>query len=781
MKQTNRFVFDMLDQDAPDAVRDKIFRAGLPVSATVASGAGSCGAVDVKVPFVHQVLKNMFLFPDTDEAPAVKDVVFRAYGDKIMRITCVGATCSACGAPKVDAVLALPDDAANPMLSFAADLKQTPLSVEKLNGTEEGWVIKDATGAKRAYINTKQEKREIWSDLQPEPPLVFEASVYPDGKTEVPFAGYDTFFPHQNESFSLGYVERDGATDRWLYSLKSLPGEKYAGTGERFAGMNLAGKTFVLENTDGLGNNSRRAYKNVPFYISSRGYGILVMTSAHVRLSLADISTRAAQGLIEDDALDIFIIGGGSVEEIVRNYRRLTGFPSDVPLWSYGTWMAKMTYFSADETRTVVKKMRDGHFPLDVLHLDTGWFKTDWKCEWTFSDERFPDPDGYLAEMKKNGVKICLWQLPSIARDTKYYETAKENRYFAPPKAKQEALGSNFSDVEFDGNIDFTNPKAVEWYQGLLEDLLKRGVSAIKTDFGEVIDPKADYYGMPYKKLHNMYSLLYQKAAFEVSRRIKGKNALIWARAGWIGCQRYPVHWSGDCASTWDGMAGALRGGLHAGLSGFGFWSHDVPGFHGLPSFMNSKPADDLYVRWTQFGVFTSHLRYHGSYSREPYEYPAVADTVREWLKLRYSLIPYIVEQGKKATETGYPVLRALIFHHADDPMCWNIDDEYYFGDSFLVAPVMNSEGVRDVYLPAGSWVDFWTGENIESEGRWLKNVKSPLARLPVFVRRDSVISVYPETVECTDNMDLSKSVEIKFDGTYKGLGATCLGKFIKL
>ena len=196
---------------------------------------------------------------------------------------------------------------------------------------------------------------------------------------------------------------------------------------------------------------------------------------------------------------------------------------------------------------------------------------------------------------------------------------------------------------------------------------------------------------------------------------------------------------------------------------------------------MNSKPADDLYVRWTQFGVFTSHLRYHGSYSREPYEYPAVADTVREWLKLRYALIPYIVEQGKKATETGYPVLRALIFHHADDPMCWNIDDEYYFGDAFLVAPVMNSEGVRDVYLPSGSWVDFWTGEKLESEGRWLKNVKSPLERLPLFVRRDNVISVYPESVECTDNMDLSKSVEIKFDSSYKGLGATCLGKFIKL
>lgn len=761
MKQTNRFVFDMLDQDAPDASKDRIFRAGMPVSAIAEDGT-----VKVKVPFVRQELRNMFLYPAEGAEPAFREVNIRAYGDSIVRIT---ATENG----------QLPDDSENPMLQVSADIKQNPLSVM---ATPKGWKILDSDGNLRSSISTVKVEREIWSTLQPEPPESFYASVYPDGKKEVPFSGYDNFFPHQAESYSLGYVERDGAIGKWLYSLKSFPNEKYAGTGERFAGMNLSGRTFVMENTDGLGNNSRRAYKNVPFYISSRGYGVLLMTSGHVRMSLADVSTRAAQALIEDDSFDLFIIGGSSVEEIVRNYRKLTGFPADVPVWSYGTWMAKMTYFTAEETHTVVDKMRAGHFPLDVIHLDTGWFQTDWKCEWTFSKDHFPDPEGYLKEMKDKGVKICLWQLPSIAKGTRYYEEAKANRYFAPPKQKLDALGSNFSDVEFDGNIDFSNPAAVEWYKGLLKGLLEMGVSAIKTDFGEVIDPNADYMGLPYKKLHNRYALLYQKAASEISREVKGKdNALIWARAGWIGCQRYPVHWSGDSASSWDGMAGALRGGLHAGVSGFGFWSHDVPGFHGVPSFMNSKPDDDVYVRWTQFGVLTSHLRYHGSYAREPYEYPAVADTVREWLKLRYALIPYLVEQGKKTTETGFPVLQALIFHHENDPMCWNIDDEYYFGDSFLVAPVMNSEGVRDVYLPAGEWVDFWTGEKTVSEGRWLKDVKSPLERLPLFVKAGSVIKVYPEPVECTDAMDMGKAVELAFDSSYKGLANSVLGKYITL
>jgi len=382
--------------------------------------------------------------------------------------------------------------------------------------------------------------------------------------------------------------------------------------------------------------------------------------------------------------------------------------------------------------------------------------------------------------MQELGIRISLWQLPCIAKGTKYYDIANANRYVAP-KSEQVSLGSNFSDVEFDGAIDFTNPAAATWYQGLLERLLGMGAAVIKTDFGEAIEPNADYYGMPYAKLHNLYGLLYQKAAYEASRKSKGpENAMIWARAGWTGCQRYPLHWGGDCACSWDGMAGSLRGGLHIGISGFGFWSHDVPGFHGVPSFMNSRPANDLYIRWTQMGVFTSHLRYHGTSEREPYEYPEVADIARKWLNLRYALIPYLVEQGHIVARSGYPMLRALVFHHSDDLACWSIDDEFYCGDSFLVAPVMNSEGVRDVYLPEGRWIDFWTGERISGPVR-LRNVEHPLERMPVFVKEGAVVPVYPLIVQSTNEMDLSRVVSIAFDGTYRGLSESIIGKNIDL
>jgi alpha-D-xyloside xylohydrolase len=313
----------------------------------------------------------------------------------------------------------------------------------------------------------------------------------------------------------------------------------------------------------------------------------------------------------------------------------------------------------------------------------------------------------------------------------------------------------------------------------MLRSLFDAGASAIKTDFGETVDMEADFQGMPAERLHNLYGLLYQRAAFEITKECTGQG-IIWARAGWAGCQRYPLHWGGDCACTWDGMAGSLRGGLHLGLSGFAFWSHDVPGFHGLPEFMNSWPSDALYVRWTQFGVFTSHLRYHGTTPREPYEYPAVADTARKWLKLRYALIPYLVEQGKVAASSGYPLLRALMLHHPDDPACWLADDQFLCGDAFLVAPVMNDQGVRDVYLPEGEWVDLWDG-TVHTGPERVRGVRVPLERMPVYARRNAEVPVYGESVQCTDEMDLGKVTLLKFGSRYRGIASSPLGQLTGL
>ena len=640
-------------------------------------------------------------------------------------------------------------------------VQRTPLH---LDGTD----IVDANGTRRGTVDLSDPPLDHWSDLLPPPQPAPRLTLYPNGDPRKAVAlNDDHFSPPRYDALPIGYVTVGDRAERATISFHCTPDECFAGTGERFRKMDLSGQTFTLKNQDGQGVNNRRCYKNIPFYLSSRGYGAYYHTSDYCKLSLADHSTRSVQFLTEGPTLDVFLIGGTTPEQVLRGYRMLTGFPQMPPLWSFGIWMSRMTYFSADEVEDICRRLRAEHYPCDVIHLDTGWFRKDWLCEWKFNPERFPDPEGFLRRLADQGFKVSLWQLPYVAQGAEQLEEAKAHRYIGPLRQQQAGEGSNFSALDYAGTIDFTSPEATAWYQGLLRRLLEMGVRCIKTDFGENIHLEAEYAGMEPRRLNNLYALLYQRAAYEVTKEVTG-DGIIWARAGWAGCQRYPLHWGGDSASTWDGMAGSLRGGLHLGLSGFAFWSHDVPGFHSLPDFMNTPVDEQVYVRWTQFGVFTSHLRYHGTSKREPWHYPAIAPLVRRWWQLRYRLLPYIVEESQRAINSGMPLLQALLLRHPHDRQCWHIDDEYYFGKEFLVCPVMNGEGRRDIYLPEGQWVDFFTGERYAG-GQWYYGVETPLERMPVFVRPGATIRLYPDDVESTDEMDLSKSQWWLIDKNYQG------------
>lgn len=736
MQQTNYQLFDFLDFSPELNEGDRLWRACTP------SGiAEKNGEIFVTIPFQKQNNSNEITPDSTAER---KELVLRiiALGDKILRTSMALA----------GNVMEKSD-----MLEMDARLQTRTLTFEK---TDLEWIIKDAAGNKKAIIGFHEAKTDWWSDLVPGPAETIHLSFFPDGKKEVALSAYDMFSPARHDAFALAYVERNDEPHRATFSLQAIPDECYYGTGERFTKMDLSGKTFQLRNQDGQGVNNRRAYKNIPFYLSSENYGLFLHTTSFAKFSLADHSTRSAQVLVEGPVVDFFLIGGDSPEEILFGYRQLTGFPTMPPLWSFGTWMSRMTYFSADEVNDICDRMRAEDFPCDVIHLDTGWFETDWLCEWKFNDERFPNPEKFIGDLKEKGYRVSLWQLPYISYNAIQYKEADEKEYIS----KSERLisgSSNFSVQDFAGTIDLTYDKATEWYKNLLRKLLVMGVVCIKTDFGEDIHLDAEYRNMPAEKLHNLYPLLYQKAAYEVTKEVTGEG-IIWARAGWAGAQRYPLHWGGDSACSWDGLAGSLKGGLQLGLSGFGFWSHDVPGFHGVPDFMNSVLPEDIYVRWTQFGVFSSHLRYHGSHKREPWHYPNIAPIIRKWLKLRYQLIPYILQQSEITTQTGMPVLRALILHHPNDKTCRHIDDQYYFGENMLVAPVMNSENKRDIYLPEGKWVHFFSREVFEGE-RWLKKVEVPLDEMPVFVKQGAEIPMYMEEVSCTDEMDMRKVIEIKY------------------
>lgn len=746
MKPTNYHLFDFLDFDTGLRRNESLWKACKPTAVEEKDGD-----ILITVPFQKQVLDND-MAADLSAARESHVLKLRQYGAKITRIFMGFGD------------LEMTDDSEMLMLTDAVG--KMPLKAEFVDGE---WVISTvADGVRRAVINLREPKLDRWSELLPDPQETLDLRLFPDGKREIRLAAYDHFSPPRYDALPIAYCKLDGHDERATISFECKPDECFGGTGERFAKMDLSGQTFFLKNQDGQGVNNRRTYKNIPFYVSSRLYGTFYHTTSHCKLSLAGHSTRSVQFLSDQALVDAFVIGGDSIEEIIKGYRDLTGYPSMPPLWSFGVWMSRMTYFSADEVEGICNRLREEHYPCDVIHLDTGWFRTDWLCEWKFNPERFPDPEGFLRDLKSKGFRVSLWQLPYVAKDAEQIDEARENAYIAPLTKEQASEGSNFSALDYAGTIDFTYPAATQWYKGLLKDLLDKGVVCIKTDFGENIHMDAVYKGMTPELLNNLYALLYQKAAYEITKEVTG-DGIVWARSAWAGCQRYPLHWGGDSCSSWDGLAGSLKGGLHFGLSGFAFWSHDVPGFHTLPNFMNSVVDDDVYVRWTQFGVFSSHIRYHGTNKREPWFYPAIAPIVKKWWKLRYALIPYIYAESQKATVGGSTIIQALIFHHLDDKTCRHIDDEYYFGDSILVAPVMNSENRRDIYLPEGKWVNFFTGEVLTGQ-RWLKDVEVPLEDMPVYVKYGSVIPFYPEAVECTDEMDLSKSVDLRIDENFKGI-----------
>ena len=739
MKQTNYHLFDFMDFD-PDLRRDEVlWKAWSPSSVKEKDGD-----ILITIPFQRQKHQED-MAPDTDVPQQAFTLVVRAYGPRVLRLFITMA-----GDKMVE-----DDD----MLQM--QVRHTPLHLE------DGRVV-DADGRCRVAIDLQPPVLDPWSDLLPAPQPAPRITFFPDGDEEKPVAlSDDHFSPPRYDALPIGFVETEEGAERATISFQCSPGECFAGTGERFRKMDLSGQTFQLKNQDAQGVNNRRCYKNIPFFLSSRMYGAFYHTSDYCKLSLADHSTRSLQFLCDRATLDVFLVGGRTPEEVLRGYRMLTGFPQMPPLWSFGIWMSRMTYFSAEEVEDICQRLRREHFPCDVIHLDTGWFRTDWLCEWKFNPERFPDPEGFIQRLASQGFKVSLWQLPYVAKGAEQLDEAREHRYIAPLRKEQATEGSNFSALDYAGTIDFTNPDATAWYQGLLRRLLKMGVKCIKTDFGENIHMDADYHAMSPERLNNLYALLYQRAAYEVTREVTGEG-VIWARAAWAGCQRYPLHWGGDSASTWDGMAGSLKGGLHLGLSGFAFWSHDVPVFHSVPDFMNSPLDPQVYVRWTQMGVFTSHLRYHGTCKREPWHYPDIAPIVKKWWKFRYRLIPYIVEQARKACAGGMPMVQALLIRHPYDRQCWHVDDEYYFGRDFLVCPVMDAKGRRDIYLPEGMWVEFFTGERWDG-GRWYEQVETPLERMPVFVRPGAVIPLYPDDVDRTDDMDLSKTIHWNISKDYKG------------
>jgi alpha-D-xyloside xylohydrolase len=556
----------------------------------------------------------------------------------------------------------------------------------------------------------------------------------------------------------FNFIKRGADNSRSINPVFTLsPNEKIFGCGESFTSLNKAGQKVNLFVTDPQGPETDQMYKPVPFFMSSRGYGIFMHTSAPVTCDFGATNISATKLFMGDESMDFFIFFGNP-KEILNEYTGITGKSPMPPLWSFGTWMSRITYFSEAEGYEVARNLRKHRIPSDVIHFDTGWFDVDWQCDYRFSPSRFPNPQKMLEDLRKDGFRVSLWQLPYFTpKNTFFRELTEKNLHVKNGKGEMP-----YEDVV----LDFSNPNTVQWYQDKIAGLLRMGVAAIKVDFGEAAPFNGQYAsGKSGWYEHNLYPLRYNKAVAGITADISGEN-IIWARSAWAGSQRYPIHWGGDAANTDYGMLGSLRGGLSLGLSGFSFWSHDIGGF------VVSAP-EELYRRWLPFGFLTSHSRVHGAPPTEPWLYnESFVKAFRQSAELKYTLMPYVYAQAKECTEKGLPMLRALFVEFPEDKGAWLVEDEYLFGSRILVAPMIESGDRRDVYLPAGKWTDYQTGKVYPGGYHTIETAGIPAI---ILVRGGSAIP-HIRPAQSTGEMDWSR-IELKIyaAGAAEATGLLCL------
>lgn len=557
----------------------------------------------------------------------------------------------------------------------------------------------------------------------------------------------------------FNFIKRGSDNSRSINPVLMLsPNERIYGCGESFTSLNKVGQKVQISVVDPQGPETDGMYKPVPFYFSNRGYGIFMHTSAPTTADFGASYIGAQRLFMGDETMDFFIFFG-EPKDVLNAYTDVTGKSPMLPLWTFGTWMSRITYFSQEEGLDIARKLRANKIPSDVIHFDTGWFGVDWQCDYEFAKDRFKDPVAMLKSMKKDGFRTCLWQLP--------YFTPK-NRYFRELVDGGMAVHNGNGTLSYeDAVLDLSNPKTVAWYQGKIANLIKQGVSAIKCDFGEAAPYDGIYAsGKTGFYEHNLYPLRYNKALWQAVRdNTPDHEGVIWARSAWAGSQRYPLHWGGDAATNEIGsvgMLGDLRGGLSFGLSGFSFWSHDMGGFV-------TKSPDDLYRRWLPFGFLSSHTRAHGAPPTEPWLISeSFTKAFRQSAEMKYKLMPYVYAQAKDCSERGLPMVRALLVEFPDDPGAWFVEDEYMFGSQILVAPMLETGKSRTVYLPRGKWIDYQTGKVYEGGYQTI-----PTAEIPcVILVKDGSLIPHVPVAQNTGDIKWDK-VELK---AYKADAAKCTG-----
>jgi alpha-D-xyloside xylohydrolase len=571
-------------------------------------------------------------------------------------------------------------------------------------------------------------------------------------------------------SLPTGYLEREGNPEKARINFELPQRAAFFGLGEKFTPLNKRGQRIVEWNENPYGAATEKAYKNIPLLISNQGFGLFLNETA---LSVWDLGATSNLSLsieLDSPGIDLFIIFGSNMKELLQKYSDFTVKPSLPPRWSFGLWVSPFgNYLDAgsnwkqEEFVSFARSLRERKMPCDVIHMDPFWMgKTKKLCDFRWDPKDFPDPAGYVESLRALGLRLCLWEHPYLEKGSDLYNEGRDRGFLLrrtdgsvydyhiviiPAERRSDQTGDykeNFYGLG--GVVDFTNQEAVDWYKSQHRPLIEMGVATFKTDFGEVIPYDAVFYnGFTGREMHNLYPYLYNRAVWEVQQEYR-ERPMLWGRSGYAGSQAFPAQWSGDPISDLRSLGPTIRGGLSYGMSGVPFWSFDMAGFKG-------RPSQTAYVRWSQIGLLISHSRFHGTAARMPWDYgERASEAVMKFIRLRYALLPYIYATAFQASRTGIPVIRPLCLEFEDDLGVYAAETEFLLGDSLLVVPVLNEEGIADVYLPEGVWYDYWTDARIKGPKRIRKPVS--LEELPIYVRSGSIIPTTEVSLSVKDFWD---------------------------
>lgn len=566
---------------------------------------------------------------------------------------------------------------------------------------------------------------------------------------------------------------------------------RYFGFGEKYDRLNQQGLQPDICVYNPYLHQGAKTYMPVPFFFTEAGFGLFANTPAYVKFDLG--STHGVLGMNakldrKSPALELYMFFGKPAQ-VIRDYLSVTGRPVLPPKWAFGPWMSSNSWNTQREVIEQVDNMRRYDIPATVFVIeawsdeatfyifnDAQYELKDGEHHFTYGDFRFipegkwPDPKAMVDYVHGAGLRLILWQIPAI----KHFDVP-ENRQHALDEAyvireglcvmNSDGTPYRITDGWFAGSLllDFTNPRAREWWfnkrRYLLSDL---GVDGFKTDGGEFIfdDDVVFFDGSTGRDMRNRYPNVYVAAYNDFI----GKGRITFSRAGFTGAQRYPLHWAGDQPSSFAHFRSILTAGLSANISGIPFWGFDIGGFSG------EIPTPELFIRSAEMAAFTPVMQFHsesrGEFNRDrsPWNLAdrtgdsRILDIYRYYAHLRMNLLPYIYREAMNASRSGEPMMRPLFIDYPDDPHAYDVEDEYLFGRDLLVAPITEEScSARDVYLPEGEWIDFWTGA--VHRGRAILPYAADLDTIPVFIRRGSVIPL-----NLSDRFELGHSQDNRAD-----------------